>query len=189
MSDLIPTTALGGTTPRSVTHGALRLTENAVLGLASLALHRGGDAPAPFGLTLPAPGGWVQGEGVAAFWTGPDQWMIEGENRAEDNFAAELAKAAPGCSVTEQTDGWVVFEIKASLGAQPVEQLLQKLINIDLRDFGPGRAQRTGLEHLSVFVIRRAPGEVAVFGMRSAAETLWHALETAVKRLETKELT
>ncbi|TIQ13528.1 MAG: sarcosine oxidase subunit gamma, partial [Mesorhizobium sp.] len=61
-----------------------------------------------------------------------------------------------------------------------------KLVNIDLANFGPGGATRTGLEHMSCFVIRRGDVHAAVLGARSSAGSLWHALETAAKRLEEK---
>ena len=69
-TDLAPICALGAAVPQSRTIGAVTLTENAELGLASLALRRGGAAPG-LGFTLPGPGGWAEGEGIAAFWTGP----------------------------------------------------------------------------------------------------------------------
>lgn len=183
MPDLIPLTALGGTAPRSVTHGALTITENPGLALASLALRRGGGEPAPFGLALPGPGHWSQTGGVAAFWTGPGQWMLEAEGRAESDFAAEVAAACHGCSITEQTDAFVAFEIDSATGAAPILALMAKLVNLDTVAFAPGHATRTGFEHMSVFVIRRAERRLALLGMRSAAETLWHALETAAARL------
>ncbi|TIO24089.1 sarcosine oxidase subunit gamma [Mesorhizobium sp.] len=186
MTDLTPITALGAVASRSASFGALELRENAGLALASLALRRGSVEPTPFGLTLPGPGRWVAGQGVAALWTGPDQWMIEAEGRAELDFAAELKQVAPGCSVTEQTDGWVAIEIVSRAGAGPLEAMMSKLVNIDLADFGPGRATRTGLEHMSCFVIRRSDAHVAVLGARSSAGSLWHALATAAKRLEEK---
>lgn len=183
MPDLTPLTALGDPAPRSVTHGALTLTETPGLALASLALRRGTAEPAPFGLALPGPGRRVAGRGMAAFWTGPGQWMLEAEARAETDFAAEVAAACPGCSVTEQTDGFVAFEIASADGAVPIGALLTKLVNLDAAAFAPGHAIRTGLEHMSVFVLRRDEGQLAVLGMRSAAGTLWHALETAARRL------
>jgi heterotetrameric sarcosine oxidase gamma subunit len=184
VTDLKPITALGTEAPRSETFGALSITENADLALASLALRRGTAQPVPMGLALPGPGGWAAGQGVAAFWAGPGLWMIEAAGRAEEDFARELKSAAPGCSVTEQTDGWVAFEVISSAGAAPILRLLEKLVNIDPAGFGPGRATRTGLEHMSVFVIRRAGDRLAVLGMRSEAGTLWHALETAAARQE-----
>lgn len=182
MTDLKPITALGAEAPHSETFGALTITENTGLALASLALRRGAAQPVPMGLALPGPGGWVAGQGLAAFWAGPGLWMIEAESRAEEDFARDLKSRVPDCSVTEQTDGWVAFEIVSSAGADPILRLLQKLVNIDPAGLAAGRAARTGLEHMSVFVIRRAEDRLAVLGMRSAAGTLWHALETAAAR-------
>jgi sarcosine oxidase subunit gamma len=163
--------------------GPLTLTENADLALASLARRRGGATPAPFGLALPEPGTWAEGDGIAAFWTGPDQWMVEAPGRAAEDFAAALAAEAPGASVTEQTDGWTAVEIASAEGAGPIERLLGKLVNLDLGDFGPGRARRTGFEHMGVFVIRRAADRVAILGARTSAGSLWHAVEAAAGRI------
>ncbi|MEW9617864.1 sarcosine oxidase subunit gamma [Shinella sp. S4-D37] len=183
MPDLKPLTALGGSTARAVTHGVLTLEENSGLALTSLALRRGATEPAPFGLGLPGPGLWTGNDTAAALWTGPGQWLVEGPGRAETDFAAEITAACPGCSVTEQTDGFVAFEVRSAAGEAPVLALMAKLVNLDAARFGPGTATRTGLEHMSVFVIRRAADRLAVIGMRSAAGTLWHTLETAAARL------
>lgn len=183
MSDLKPTTALGGDKVRAVAHGALAIEENAGLALASLALRRSTAQPSPFGLTLPGVGKWARKDDISALWTGPGQWLIEGHGHAEGDFAADVASACPLCSVTEQTDGFAAFEIRSSAGEAPILALMTKLVNLDPARLGLGEASRTGLEHMSVFVIRRAPDHLAVLGMRSAAGTLWHALETAAARL------
>lgn len=181
MTDLTPICALGHGAPQSRRIGALVLTENTGLGLASLAVRRGA-APPDLGLALPGPGGWATGSGIAAFWTGPDQWLVEYPDRAADDVAAELAARAPGCSVTEQTDGFAAFEIE---GPGPdLVRLMQKLVNVDSQAFGPGSATRTGFHHMSVFVIRRTETRLAIMGMRSAAGTVWHALVEAAERLE-----
>lgn len=184
MTDLKALTALGTATPRLASFGTLEIRENLDLALASLAMRRGATEPAPFGLHLPGSGGWVAGQGVAAFWVGPDQWMIEAEIPADQNFAADLKQTAPNCTVSDQTDGWSAFEIVSRAGTTPLEVLLSKLVNIDLADFGACRATRTGLEHMSCYVIRRSEAHVAVLGARSFAASLWHALETAAKRLK-----
>lgn len=184
MTDLTPQTALGDATPRVESFGALTLSENAALALASLALPKGGLAPQPFGLSLPAVAKAVAMGDYGAFWTGRDQWMIEAQGKAEVDFAAMLKSEAPGCVVTEQTDGFVPFEIRSSAGAAPVEALMRKLVNIDPRTFGPGQVTRTGLEHMTVFLIRRSEEHLAVIGMRSFAGSLWHALAQAARRLE-----
>lgn len=183
MPDLKPTSALGAQGPRTVTHGGLTLSENSDLALASLALLRGAPLPSPFGLSLPGPGKWMAAEAASAFWTGPDQWIVEAPGRAESDFAGELMALCPGCAVTEQTDGFAAFEITSSAGETQIAALMAKIVNIDVAAFGPGSATRTGMEHMSVFAIRRAPDHLAIIGMRSAAGTIWHVLETAAARL------
>lgn len=184
MTDLIPTTALGGITAREASFGALTVSENSGLGLVSLALGRGQVAPTPFGMDLPEASCAVQCGDHAAFWTGRGQWMIELPGRATDDMAAAVRAEAPGCVVTEQTDGFVAFEIASSAGGAPITALLEKLVNIDSQQLVAGRVVRTGMDHMTVFVIRRSVDRVAVLGMRSFAGALWHALETAAKRLE-----
>jgi len=162
--------------------GALLLRDTPDLALASLALLRGAAQPAPFGLVLPGPGGWIASGTAAAFWTGPDQWMIEAAGRASGDFAAALAAAAPGCAVTEQTDGWAGFDFEGPAAA--IDRLIERLVNIDPGQLAPGRATRTGLHHMGVFVIRRAPDILGVLVGRSFAASLRHALETAALHLE-----
>ncbi|GHG78773.1 sarcosine oxidase subunit gamma [Pseudodonghicola xiamenensis] len=184
MTDLTPVTALGGTVPRSEVFGALSITENAGLALASLSLRQGQLAPAPFGLVLPDVSQTVSTGGYGAFWTGRDQWMIEAEGQGDSDFAARLKAEVPEATVTEQTDGFAAFEIQSSAGAAPIEALMHKLVNIDPKALGVGRATRTGLEHMTVFLIRRADDRLAVIGMRTLAGSLWHALAVAARRLE-----
>lgn len=185
MTDLTPITALGGQTARAETFAALRIAEQTDLALASLTLRAGQIAPAPFGMTLPDVGGWTAQDGLAAFWTAPGQWMIEAEGRAAEDFAAALKTEAPKCSITEQTDGWVTFEITADHPAT-LEALMQKLVNLDPSHLSCGHAVRTGLEHMSVYLIRRSETCLAVMGMRTLADSLWHALATAAGRLSPK---
>lgn len=184
LTDLTPITALGATAARSESFGTLTIAENADLGLASLALRKGQSAPQPFGLALPGVGEVVSSGDYGAFWTGRDQWMFEATGKAEVNFAAMLKAEAPECSVTEQTDGFTAFEIASSQGAAPIEALMRKLVNIDPKAFGPGQVVRTGLEHMTVFLIRRADDRLVVIGMRTLAGSLWHALAVAARRLE-----
>jgi heterotetrameric sarcosine oxidase gamma subunit len=187
VTDLTPITALGGAAPRVEAFGALTLCETADLGLASLALRRGQDAPTPFGLTLPDVGRIATTDGYGAFWTGRDQWMIEGTNQGTSDFAAHVRAEAPHAIVTEQTDGFVAFDILSAKGAGPVENLMRKLANVDPRALNPGTVTRTGLEHMTVFLIRRGPDHLTVLGMRTLAGALWHALSVAAQRLEDHE--
>ena len=183
MPDLAPMTAFGRAEARRRRFGPMVLSENVILGLASLALRRDAVQPEPKGLRLPGPGLWAEGAECSAFWIAPDQWMIEVEDAAEVDFERDLKAAVPGSAVTGQTDGWVVIDITSEAGPRPLERALEKLVNLDLHHFGPGSATRTGLEHMSVFVIRRSPTHVTILGMRSAAGSLWHAIEAAVSRV------
>jgi heterotetrameric sarcosine oxidase gamma subunit len=181
VTDLTPICALGAAKPQSRSIGALSLTENSDLGLASLALRRGTARP-DIGLILPGPGGWAQGGGIAAFWTGPEQWMVEFPGRAGEDVAARLA--GPGLSVTEQTGGFAAFEIAAPEPA--LLELAERLVNVDPDRLTPGRATRTVFHHLGVFVIRRAADRLAVLGMRSAAGSIWQGLLDAAELQEAR---
>lgn len=182
MTDLIPMTALGARTPRVLAAGPLTLTERPEIALASLALRRGAVPPAPFGLVLPGPGETAALGEVTAVWTGPGQWMIAGEGLAGTGFAERVAAAAPGTSVTDQTDGWVWLEMTGP--ADGILSVAERLVNLPPAALAPGHATRTGLHHMSVFLVRPAPGRLAIWGMRSAAGSLWHAIATAMTRLE-----
>ena len=184
MTDLAPLTALGAGTGEQATFGVLTLTERPDIALGSVALRRGTPHPAPFGLTLPAPGHWTGGAKVAAFWTGPGQWMIELDGLACEDILPTLAEETPGCSITEQTDGWTRFDITSADGPAPLVALLEKLVNLDPARLAPGRATRTTLHHQSVFVLRRNATALSVWGMRSLAGSLWHALTVAAQRLD-----
>ena len=77
--------------------------------------------------------------------------------------------------------------IASTAGSAPVEALRERLVNLAPGTLAPGRGTRTTLHHMSVLVIRRAPDRLAVLGMRSAADSLWHALSETAARLETQE--
>lgn len=183
MPDLAPTTAFGRTDARRRRFGAVVLSENITLGLASLAVPRDAAPPWLKGLQLPGPGTWVGGAETSAFWIAPNQWMIEVPDGADADLEGDLRTAVPNAAVTGQTDGWTVLEMASDAGPRPLECILEKLVNLDLDRLKPGSATRTGLEHMSVFVIRRSPTTLAVLGMRSAAGSLWHALDVAVSRV------
>lgn len=182
VTDLKPITALGASSARVQSMGSLTLCETPHLAFASLALRRGQGVPTPFGLTLPQAGGFVGQNGLGAFWTGSDQWMLCAEGRGDSDFAADVRAQAPGCSVTEQTDGWAAVDVTVADDAQ-MQTLLAKLFNLNPEFLSPGHATRTGLHHMTVFVVRPNTTQLRVIGMRSLADSLWHTLETTAKRL------
>lgn len=174
MPDLTPLSPFGLTTPRHATHGSLTLSEMTGLALYSVALAQGVNVPRPFDLTLPDVGGLVVQGDWLAFWTGPAQWMLSCPDGA-------AIPDCTGCAVTDQSDGWVTLDLRAP-DAATLERVLEKLINLDLRRFQAGQARRTGLAHLAAFVLRLDVGHMRILGPRSAAGTLWHALDTAARQ-------
>ncbi len=173
-------TALGSDDALSETFGAITISERPEVAIASLAARS--DAPDPisvFGLSLPGPGEMVSGDGITIVWSAPRQWMILGEGRGEQDFASDVKAAAQDCSITEQTDGFVCIDLVSNSGAQPLQDLLMRLVNLDPARLAPGCATRTLLEHMSVFLIRYSERRVAILSMRSSAQSLWHALSTA----------
>ncbi|MBY5971603.1 hypothetical protein KUV28_04570 [Ferrimonas balearica] len=182
MTDLIPMGALGSPDPERASHGALTLTENTALMLISVATRPGTPAPHPLGLHLPGPGLWSQGQGAAAFWTGPGQWMIETDVPDHAERLRDAIRSAPGARLTDQSDGWVCVEVTSDAGAAPIRALLERLVNLSPDQVAPGHATRTLLHHLGCIVIRRAEDHLAVLAPRSAAGSLWHLLRETASR-------
>lgn len=178
MTDLTPMGALGSAQPAKARFGALTLSEDTSLTLLSLALP--GDSGQIADLTLPGPGSYASAREIAAFWTGPGQWMIESAN----GEAARAAIAAlPGARTTEQSDGWVVIRIRSDSGPAPLLALAEKLVNLPAAALAPGRATRCQLHHLNCLVTRPDASELRVMTLRSAAGSLWHALGATAARV------
>lgn len=179
-----PRTALGGDTPRKDSHGPVTLDEAPDTAMASCAgrrahLEAAQNRLAGFvGLALPGPGRLVADATFTVFWTGPDQWMITAPHNTHETLAADIkAAVAETASVTEQNDAWCRFDLTGD-GLAPV---FERLCPINMRASQPGDATRTRIDHLGCFVLIRAPQEISVFGPRSSAGSLHHALLTAIR--------
>jgi sarcosine oxidase subunit gamma len=183
--DLVATSALGGTEPRVDTVGPVTLRERPEWALASVAARLGQEEHCAAGLktllgeAAPGPGRTQAGGPFWAFWTGPDQWMIEAPHDSHEDLAAQLKAAlGPTASVTEQTGGWCRFDIEGE-GVVPV---FERLCNADVRAMQDGAATRTVIEHLGCFLLCRTAGRhLSVIGPRSSAGSLHHALLTAMR--------
>ena len=183
MHDLEQVTPLGAARARVDTHGPVTLTEVTDRALASVAarLARENETVAILtdllGMAPPA-SARLAGERLAAFWTGPDQWMIEAPLATHEDLAAQLgARSGGAMSVTEQTDAWCRFD----LTGEGFPDVFERLCVADTRTFAGGEARRTAIDHLGCFLLCRAPGHVSVLGPRSAAGSLHHALLTAMQ--------
>lgn len=186
MSDhsLAPLCALGHTDPATHRIGTITIAENPGRAMASLAARTGQAKNALKAIKklakidLPAPGGLVQSGDWQAFWTAPDQWMMTAPFATHEDIAA-IVKTAVGdaASVTEQTDGWVRFEITGT----EAPAMFERLSNVDIHKMTTGQAARTQIEHLGCFLLCHAPGSYSLVTLRSAAASMLHALDCAAK--------
>ena len=185
MHDLIAITPLGAHVARQDRVGAVTLAEAPAWALASVAARLGQEDACRAALTtllgvaLPGPGGAASGAVFGAFWTGPDQWMIEAHYEGHEDLAGEVkAGLGDAASVSDQSDGWCRFDL-TGVGLTAV---LERLCNIDLGAMGAGSARRTAIEHMGCFVVCRTAGvHVSVIGARSSAGSLHHAILTAMR--------
>ncbi|MGB3148038.1 MAG: sarcosine oxidase, gamma subunit [Paracoccaceae bacterium] len=181
-------TALAGTEPHLDQFEGLTIRENPDVAMASLACRTGRDkdlAKSVKGLTgfaLPVPGQMASKGDWAAFWTGPGQWMITAAPYGAHEAIAAKVKSTVGDagSVTEQSDGWVRFELE---GPRTVA-MLERLCAVDTVKMGAGTATRCQIEHLGSFLLcHEAQARYSLLTLRSGAASMHHALTTAAKSL------
>ncbi|WP_293962461.1 hypothetical protein [Sneathiella sp.] len=184
---LAPLTALGNDTPVVVTIGGITICENPDLTIASLAARKDRGAElhsklqADTKVQLPDPGKMMFAEDVAAIWTGVEQWLLLAPISSHPDYAAEVKTVvADSASVTEQTDGWVVFDIAGN----NLIPMLERLCNLNSKALSSGEATRCLIEHLGCLIICRESGrEFTILGPRSSAASLHHSLVTAAKSI------
>ncbi len=153
------------------------------MALASVAARLGQEISARTALAkligAPAPdvGRFEEAE-LSAFWSGPDQWMIEAPFATHEDLAAQTKHSmGDAVSVTEQTDAWVRFDLSGT-GVLSVMELLSAL---DTKNMEPGQAARSPIHHLGCFVLRRGPEAFSLYGPRASAQSLHHAIVTAMR--------
>lgn len=186
MHDLAPLTALGSSAPQRATIGPVTITENPDRALVSVAARLGQDAAcikaltAVLGTAAPDVAQFVRGPVLGAFWTAPHCWMVDGPYDLDDpqtdldtRLKAEFGDMA---SVTDQSGAWVRFDLQGD----GLDALFERLCNLDMARMPDGSARRTVIDHLGCFVLRHGGG-IIVYGPRSAAQSLHHALVTAAR--------
>ena len=132
------------------------------------------------GLALPGPGLADLAAEWQALWLGPEQWMVMADITAHEDIAADLLAAfGTAASVTEQTGGWVCLDVSGV--ALPA--LFERLCPLDTRAMQPGSGTRTVIDHLGCYLIRTAPEQWRMFGPRSGAACLLHALTMAAQAI------
>ncbi len=176
-------TALGGAAPRMAEIGPISITERFDVALGSVATRRGRAADvvrgaSDAGLPLPPPGKAEFGGQWSAFWVAPEMWFVEAPFASHEDIAAHLRTIfGDAASVTEQTDAWVRFD----LSAPDLHPLFARLCNVDLPVAPVGFATRTVIDHLGCYLIKRAADQVTLYGPRSSAQSLWHAIDVAAR--------
>lgn len=182
---LQPLAPLGGPSPRVDELPGIRIAENTGVALASVACRLNREAEFAeaakrfFGFAMPGPGRFAGKAPYAAIWTGVEQWFVEAPFESHEDIA-RIVKDGLGdlASVTEQTDGWVRFDVEGP----GVPGVFERLSPLDIRAMQADMASRTLIEHLGCIVVcRKAGSRVSVLGPRSAAASLHHALMAAAR--------
>ena len=188
MASLTAHTALGGDAPRDEVIGGIRITEIADTDLASLAIRRGGGdaamraAKTMFG-GLPAAGGMLSRGEDSIIWMGADQYLVEAADSAEmpGRAASTLAVAVgAAATVTDQSDAYARFDLQG----ERLLDMLERLSAADSRMMGAGATVRTPIHHMLCLLVCREPGtRFTIYGPRSSAASLHHALTAAAGSL------
>lgn len=105
--------------------------------------------------------------------------MIEAPHDTHEDLPGQMKSAfGDAASVTEQTDGWVRFDLQGPRCCDALE----RLCNVNTRTMPSAHVTRTLLEHLGCFLICRThQTHFSIFGPRSSAGSLHHALLIAAK--------
>lgn len=184
MHDFAPLTPLGASAPQCDDIGPLRIAETPDWALASVSARLGQEEAcnaalaALIGAAPPDIARYARSTPVNAFWIGPDSWMLEAPYASHADLAAQAKAGLGDCaSVTEQSDGWARFD----LTGEGIARVMERLCNLDLAAMAAGMVRRSVVEHIGCHVIAHEPAHVTLYGARSSAQSLHHALITAAR--------
>ncbi|MBC7737625.1 MAG: sarcosine oxidase subunit gamma [Candidatus Saccharibacteria bacterium] len=178
-------TALGQAAPAVLVIGPWQIAERFDVALASIACRHGQEtaftaAAASIGVPLPQPARAQGGLPYGAFWVAPEMWFIEAPFASHEDTTAHLKPTfGEAASITEQTDAWVRFDVT---GAN-LPSLFGRFSNLDIGQLPNDYASRTVIEHLGCYLVRRNAEDVTLYGPRSSARSLLHALEVTARSL------
>jgi sarcosine oxidase subunit gamma len=175
---LNPITPLGSDDPITVTIGEVKIVQNSLVALASLAVRRGCDAElirkakmarlplAPVALA-------VAGPVFGTVWLSDGLWLVEAPIAEYEDISQHLRLIFDSsASITEQTGAWVRFDVTSKRALA----VFEKLTNLDLATCRIGFASRTTMEHVGCYLIKRSDNLYTVYGPSSSAQFLQHAL-------------
>lgn len=135
------------------------------------------------GLDLPARPGIAAGDGVAALWLGPTEWLVVGGVDREADLATRLQGALAGrhAAVTNVTDNWTVI----ALAGPKALDVLAKGCPLDLhpRAFPVGSVAQSMIVQADVVLHRTDDVDgvprLRIYVRRSFAQYLWDWLADA----------
>ena len=165
--------------------GGFRIEENRNVALASVAARSGKGAEVRAILaqvlkgSVPEAGAFVEGEECSAFWSGPDQWMLQADHETHELLACDLKeKFGEAASVTEQNDGWICLDVTGD----NLPTAFERLTMADVWTLERGSAVRTVIEHIGCFLICVEQDQhYRLFAGRSFAKSFHHAILTALR--------
>ena len=140
--------------------------------VAFLEAFRGG-----IGFDLPlAPNHIREGDGVTAYWLGPDEWLLLGQA-----VSASLTQALAGTrhAIVENGDGQQII----ALSGRRCRDLLAKLCPLDLEspELVSGRCARSILAGCNMLLVPRTDGGYHIHVARSFADHAWRSLADAAR--------
>lgn len=165
MVKLVAKTPCAGLLP--ITVGRLEMTEILVDQAFAVAPFRGQEKAVSDALPVAFPKpNRVTGTDPRAIWMGPGQALIMG---------ARVGDVAG--SVVDQSDGWAIVQV----AGPDVEDVLARLVPVDLRKMKAGHTARTLIAHMTGSVTKTGRQTYELMVMRSMAGTLVHDLERAAR--------
>ena len=184
---LKPISPLGADQARIDKIGTVTISENIDHSLASVATRLGKAKPfataakKALKLSLPGPGESITKGDFTVFWSAPEQWFVEARLESHEDISSILKRDFKDtASITEQSGGWCRFD----LAGDDCVALLQRLCAVDSAAMKPGDATRTVIEHIGAFVLCHGAGNsFSIYGPRSSADSLHHALVTAANSI------
>jgi methylglutamate dehydrogenase subunit D len=117
-------------------------------------------------LDLPEGPGCVRACKRTVLGIGPGRWLFLGVQMEE------MAPLRPLASLSDQGDGYAVFE----LWGPQLQDVLAKGLPLDMRNFAEDSAAVTTIAHIGAIVWKSAPERVAIAVFRSYAGSFWHWL-------------
>lgn len=135
------------------------------------------------GCGLPTtPNRTASGNGLTAFWLGPDEWLVVGPPGREAELAPALKQALAGqhAAVVDVSEARTVVVV----AGRNARDVLLKGTPLDLhpRSFQPGHCAQTGLSKANVLIHQLdASPRYELYVLNSFADYLWNWMERAAQ--------